>query len=191
MTDVLAGLKAELDGLEPERLNFPDFRRAAILVPLLAAPGGLELLYTVRSGALSNHAGQIAFPGGRLDEGESVVQAALRETFEEIGVRVAPGAVLGTLHEHPSPAKYTVTPIVALLNWPQPLVLSEAEVTETFSVPVEALLKLSPRTEQRSHHGLTRTLHFYEYWDGGQERIIWGLTGNVTKWLLDILRPLV
>ena len=191
MTDVLAGLKAELDGLEPERLNFPDFRRAAILVPLLRSNKGLELLYTVRSAALSNHAGQIAFPGGRLDDGETVIQAALRETYEEIGIRVAPEAILGTLHEHPSPAKYTVTPIVALLDWPQPLTLSEAEVTETFSVPLEALLNLTPRTEQRSHHGFARTLHFYDYWDGTRERIIWGLTGNVTKWLLDVLRPLM
>lgn len=191
MKAVLTALKKALDELEPESLDLPTFRRAAVLVPLLDTPDGLELLYTVRSGNLSNHAGQIAFPGGRLDEGEDVVQAALRETFEEIGVRVAPENVLGTLHEHPSPAKYIVTPVVAVLDWPQPLVLNEAEVTETFSVPLGALLRLTPRTEERSHHGFTRTLHYYDYLETGTEtkRVIWGLTGNVTKWVLEFVRP--
>lgn len=192
MTPAVAGLKRRLDGLERERLDLPDFKRAAVLVPLLETEDGLELLYTVRSGTLSNHAGQIAFPGGRLDDGEDVVTAALRETREEIGVNVSPRDVLGLLHEHPSPAEYVVTPVVARLDWPQPLTLSSSEVADVFSVPLKELLTLTPRTEERRHRSFKRTLHFYDYLqndpEGALERVIWGLTGNVTKWVLDLLR---
>src|SRR5690606_15769393 len=88
----------------PRRMEIEGFRRAAVLVPLLDAPGGVEVLFTVRAAALKSHAGEIAFPGGRLDPGESHLEAALRETQEEVGLVVTPEQVLGRLSDHPSPA---------------------------------------------------------------------------------------
>ena len=190
MRDTLPALKKELERRERIPFYIAGFKRAAVLVPILDAPGGLELLYTVRSSKLSNHAGQISFPGGRLDDGETVNEGAVRETWEEIGVRVDPKNILGHLDDHPSPASYTVTPVVAVLEYPQPLVLNEAEVAEVFTVPVAKLLELEPRSEERQLKQYRRTLHFYDYQDGDNERIIWGLTGNVTKYLLDIIRGL-
>ena len=84
----------------------------------------------MRSSALSNHAGQISFPGGRLEAGENVMQAARRETAEEIGLDIPETSLLGTLHDLPSPARYTVTPVVGVVRWPQPLTLQTAEVAE-------------------------------------------------------------
>lgn len=177
-------LKAAINTREAQAFEMEGFRTAAVLVPLLRAPEGLELLFTVRSGALNNHAGQVAFPGGRVDEGESLWAAARRETFEEVGVEVPEENLLGCLDDHPSPALYTVTPMVALLDWPQKLTLSPAEVETVFTVPLRKLLELKPYTEERQTKRFSRTLHFYPY----GERLIWGLTGNVLKNLLDLLR---
>lgn len=177
-------LKGTLSAYEPKTFEMQGFRAAAVLVPLLRAPAGLELLFTVRSGDLNNHAGQVAFPGGRVDEGESLWEAARRETFEEVGLEVSEERFLGYLDDHPSPARYSVTPHVALLEWPQRLTLNPGEVDTVFTVPLKTLLELKPYTERRSTERFSRTLHFYPY----GERLIWGLTGNVLKNLLDLIR---
>ncbi len=170
---------------------FPDYRRAAVLVPLLQTAGGLELLFTVRSAGLPHHAGQISFPGGRLEPGESLADAARRETLEEVGLDVSETDLLGTLRELPSPARYLVTPVVGLVQWPQPLSLSAAEVDEVFTVPVADLLGLTPNTEVRLLAGQRRTIYSYAHRGPERERLIWGLTGTVVADLLDTLRPLL
>jgi 8-oxo-dGTP pyrophosphatase MutT (NUDIX family) len=165
------------------KLEWPGFRKAAVLVPILKTETGYELLFTVRSAQLSNHAGEISFPGGRIDEGESTHGAARREAFEEIGITVTSENILGFLDDVPSPANYIVTPVVALLEKPLDFTLSQAEVSEIFTADLEALSRLEPRSEERVLYGQHRLIHFYSY----QERLIWGLTGNVVKNLLDIL----
>jgi 8-oxo-dGTP pyrophosphatase MutT (NUDIX family) len=164
-------------------LEWPNFRRAAVLVPILKNGAGFELLFTVRSSRLSSHAGEISFPGGRVDEGESIDEAARREAFEEIGLTVTNDALLGYLDDVPSPAKYIVTPVVAVVEKPLDLTLSQAEVEEVFTADLGILAGLKPRREERILQGHRRSIHFYTY----QERVIWGLTGNVLKNLLDVL----
>jgi len=182
----LVALAGVLKEREQEEMFIEGFSDAAVLFPLLRTASGLEILFTVRSSKLRAHAGQIAFPGGRLDDGEDTIQAARRETFEEIGVEVPEDAVLGFLDEHPSPAKYIVTPVVAVIDWQQSMTLSEAEVEEVFTVPLERLLSLEPRFEERNLQHYKRRLHFYEV----DQYVIWGLTGNLLKNLLDIWRDL-
>ncbi|CAN5907138.1 CoA pyrophosphatase [soil metagenome] len=180
----LATLRAALAARPRETLHLDGFRRAAVLVPVLQGAAGLELLFTVRASGLSSHASQISFPGGRVDAGETVDAAAQRETFEEVGLTVPSSALLGHLDEHPSPARYIVTPVVAALAWPQTLTLNPAEVADTFTVPLDVLLDLEPYTEERQLQQYRRLLHFYPY----QKRLIWGLTGNVLKSVLDLFR---
>lgn len=163
-------------------LEWQGFRSAAILVPILKTATGYELLFTVRSSQLSNHAGEISFPGGRVDEGESLDEAARREAFEEIGLTVTREALLGYLDDVPSPAKYIVTPVVAVIEKPLDLTLSQAEVEEVFTADLDVLRRLEPKKEERILQGHRRLIHFYTY----QERVIWGLTGNVLKNLLDV-----
>ena len=186
--DLFGAVRETLSSRPHEALSFPGFRRAAVLVPLLHAPDGLHLLFTVRSSALSNHAGQIAFPGGRLDAGETLSQAALRETFEETGLSVAEGAILGPLHDQPSPARYLVTPLVAVLPWPQPLRPNPLEVADIFTVPLRELLGLTPRQEARQLEGRRRILNYYTHRGPDGERLIWGLTGNVLADFLSVVR---
>ncbi len=187
---LIAGLRRTLPLRSRETLNFSDFRRAAVLVPMLQTPGGLELLFTVRSSELSNHAGQISFPGGRLEAGESVPEAARRETAEEIGLNVPETSLLGTLHDLPSPARYTVTPVVGVVAWPQSLTLQATEVAEVFTVPLAELLSVTPRQEIRLLEGQRRTIYFYAHQSLTGERLIWGLTGNIVADFLSVVRTL-
>jgi len=175
-------IKTTLSTNATKPLTIEGFRSAAVLVPLMKTTNGLELLFTVRSSKLSSHAGQIAFPGGRLDDGEDFVQAALRESFEEVGIQNSTVEVLGELDQHPSPARYVVTPIVGLVE-PQDLILNEDEVEEVFTVGLDEIKTIVPYSEDRHLNGYSRRLYYYPY----QERIIWGLTGNVIKNLLDVM----
>lgn len=183
-SDWFKQLERALSEHEKRSCGFPELRPAAILVPLLDGPDGVEVLLTVRSNDLENHPGQIAFPGGRVDAGETTVQAALRETQEEVGLDVTETALLGRLCCHPSPAGYCAEPFVARLPWPQPLTLLASEVASTFTVPLNHLLALEPTAREASHRGLVATLHAYQW----KQHSIWGLTGNVLHELLEVIR---
>lgn len=182
--DVFSRLAERLPLLEREALDIPGFRRAAVLVPLLDADAGPSLLFTIRSPSLRSHAGQVAFPGGRLEPGEDSVAAALRETFEEVGLELGRGAVIGELGDHPSPFGFVATPVVARVRWPQPLTPDPDEVAATFEVPLADLLALEPTSEERQLLHYRRRLYSYP-WRGHN---IWGFTGNVVKELLDVVR---
>lgn len=173
----LKGMKLEPCG---ERIT----AHAGILVPILETVTGPELLFTVRARHLRRHPGQIAFPGGHVEPGETLLEAALRETEEEVGVTVAQENVLGRLSSHPSPTGSCATPFVATMAWPQPLTLSEDEVESTFTVPVSDLLQMAPSSQLVHHLGESRLLHSYD-WEDMQ---IWGLTGNVLHELLGAIR---
>ncbi len=178
-------LKQVLASKSRAELSIDGFRKAAVLVPLVKSETGLELLFTVRSKDLAKHSGEISFPGGRLDDGETLIDAAMRETFEEIGVQVASDSVLGFLDDRPSPFEYVVTPVLAILEKPKTLTINTHEVAEVFFVPLHELKSIEPRVEERFIRDHKRQIYFYPY----QDRLIWGLTGNIVKNVLDILYP--
>lgn len=182
-TDIIDALALRLANADGKSLSIAGFRRAAVLVPVLEAEAGAELLFTVRAADLARHAGEIAFPGGRLEPGETVLEAALRETYEEIGLRVRPEDVLGALDDHPSPAGYVATPLVARVPWPQPVKVDPGEVAEVFTVPLAELIATEPETEVRTLEHYRRRLYAYTC----RGRRIWGFTGNVVRDLLRVL----
>lgn len=164
----------------------PDgFRRAGVLVPILWGADGPRLLFTVRSRTLSHHAGQIAFPGGAVEAGETPEEAARREAWEEVGLDVPPSALLGRLRALPSPAGYLATPVVAVLPVPSRLRLQPSEVEEAFTAPLDELIAIRPTTLHRTLRGEAQTLHRYHW----RARDIWGFTGNVVHDLIARLRP--
>lgn len=182
MSTSLAEIASAIEAYDRETLQIVGFRPAAVLVPLVRRNDRLELLFTVRSAELSSHPGQISFPGGGLEPGEGVIDAALRETHEEIGVQLSRAAVIGLLDDLPSPAGYVATPVVAVLESAAEWRANPAEVADMFTAPLEELREIAPSWEERRVQQLRRRIHFYP-WNG---RLIWGFTGNVLKNFLEV-----
>ncbi len=157
---------------------------AAVLVPIVKRADGPTVLLTQRHSGLAKHAGQIAFPGGRMDAGESVVETALRETEEETGLLRSFVKPIGYLDGFLTVTQYLVTPVVALVEEGFQLAPQPSEVDDIFEVPLGFLMDPANRqTQSRDWKGMTR--HFYVYPFG--ERYIWGATAGMIKNLHDRL----
>jgi len=154
-----------------------EIRPAAVLVPIVHREDGLTVLFTRRTAHLNDHAGQISFPGGRAEPGDtSAVQTALRETMEEIGLTPERVEILGELHQYITVTGYRVTPVVGLVTPPLELRLDEFEVAEVFEAPLKFLL--DPANHQRNrviHEGRERLYYAVPY---GQH-YIWGATAGM------------
>lgn len=150
---------------------------AAVLVPLVERPCGLQVLLTQRTDHLHDHAGQISFPGGRAEGGdESLVATALRETREEIGLAEDYIEVVGYLDDYETVTGFRVTPVVSFVAEGFTLALDTFEVAEAFEVPLAYIL--DPANHQtRSHtRGATeRRYYVIEY----ENRYIWGATAGM------------
>lgn len=117
--------------LEPKAL-----KRAAVCVIVTGKGGEAALLLTKRAARLSTHSGQYALPGGRLDEGESALEAARREAREEISLELAPEDFIGRLDDYPTRSGYLITPLVAWIAEDTPLAPNPAEVARIYRVPL-------------------------------------------------------
>jgi 8-oxo-dGTP pyrophosphatase MutT (NUDIX family) len=145
---------------------------AAVLVPITDRPEP-GLILTVRREHLRTHAGQIAFPGGRIDRDETAVAAALREAQEEILLDPAMVDLVGTLDEYRTVTGYVVTPVLGVVAPDLPLQPHEHEVADWFEAPLSFLLDPANQ-HRRSALFQGRTRHYYEIvWN---ERRIWGAT---------------
>jgi len=148
---------------------------AAVLVPITdrARPG---VILTQRTETLRKHAGQVAFPGGRLDPGEDAITAALREAEEEIALPRTAVDVIGTAELYRTGTGYSITPVIAVVPADLPLRASEAEVADLFEVPLDLLLDPANHREGRGMwQGQER--RFYEIpWEN---RRIWGATAGM------------
>lgn len=174
-----------LEGRIRLELNIPNYRKAAVLVALTLEQNPCVLL-TVRSSTLSTHAGQISFPGGRLETGETVLEAALREAWEEVGLRSSEVTVLGLLDDTFTPAGFQVTPILALIPADSTLELN-SEVQQILWVPLEDLRNLQvERLERVGPDGKRHNIYRYLWTDSsGLEHDIWGMTARVLYGLLN------
>jgi 8-oxo-dGTP pyrophosphatase MutT (NUDIX family) len=158
---------------------------AAVLVPVVLRPTEISLLFTQRATGLRSHAGQISFPGGRIDESDgSAVEAALREAEEEIGLDRRLVEPLGFLDAYLSSTGYLVTPVVASVSPDLRLALNPVEVAETFEVPLRFLMDaVNHQIHSREFRGRMRRYYAMPF----GERYIWGVTAGIIRNLYERL----
>lgn len=159
--------------------------RASVLLPLFVQDGEVHLLYTLRSWNLKAHSGQVSFPGGKMDGDEGVIETALRETEEEVGISTQDVEIWSAM----SPVQgrdntMLITPVVGLINDLdiEKLQPNIHEVEEVFSVPMSVFCN----TENHGHlmfNGLPLPLFLY-----GKHKI-WGITGFITHMFLECFLP--
>ena len=171
----------ELSHYQPGSLPVGDRRSAAILVPVFKRAQN-QLLYTMRSQNLNKHAGQISFPGGRVDEGEAPEDAALREAWEEVGLPQKQVELLGEIDECYSPRGFHIRCFVGLCEEFQP-VINTSEVEALVDVSLDELFDEKLHSVQLWKD---RPVHFFNFKNG----TVWGVTGHITYRLREILKQI-
>ena len=152
-------------------------RPAAVLVPLVERPEGHAVLLTRRADHLRDHPGQVCFPGGRVDDTDAgPIEAALRETAEEIGLGRESVEIAGVLDGYETVTGYGVTPVVAFIRPGYDLTLDAFEVAEAFEVPLAFFLdEASRQVHSGMRDGRRRYFYAFEY----ENRYIWGATAGM------------
>ena len=186
--DVLEALGGDhrLNPYFAETLNEREFKPAAVLIPVIEREGRATVLLTRRTDHLSSHSGQIAFPGGKIDPGETPEFAALREAQEEVGLDPDRVELLGTFGTYYSGSGYCVSPVVGMVRGTPELTINKDEVADIFETPLAFLM------DQKSHQVESRTwnkreIQYFtmpytdEAVDPPVERRIWGLTAGIIR----------
>ncbi len=165
--------------LSPERT----LRNAAVLIPVIERPAKASVILTKRSSALKHHPGQIALPGGKVDDADhGAVDAALREACEEIGLERRHADVLGALPPHETVTGFQVTPVLALVAPEFEARPEPGEVAEVFEVPLEHVMNPARfLIESRRWRG-ERRFYFVVPWG---PYYIWGATARILRALAD------
>ncbi len=163
-------------------------RCAAVLLPLVRWQEQWALLFTRRTEAVEHHKGQVSFPGGGCELGESTPEeTALREAGEEIGLSPADVRLLGRLNDVLTITHFRVSPVVGVMPWPYPLFLEQVEVARAFTIPLAWLADQANRDEQPVRIGeVLRPFPVITYhpYDG---ETLWGITARITLNFLSVL----
>ena len=174
-----APLHSDFDlNAQMERPDRP-LRPAAVLIAILEREAGPTVLMTRRSDSLASHTGQIAFPGGRLDAGETAVEAALREAWEEVGLDPELVEVLGVGDGYETGTGFAVTPVVGWLKAEPVLKPSPAEVAEVFEAPWAFLM--DPVNHRRDYYDRDGQPRRWFWAMPYREHYIWGVTAGILR----------
>lgn len=168
--------------------SLPGYMDAAVLVPFVLVDHAWHLLFTRRTNTVSDHKGQVAFPGGARDSDDySPIDTALRETYEEIGIEREKILPISALPVMPTITHYYITPIIAFVDWPVKIKLAEEEVERVFTIPLEWLADPTHHAH-RMYEGpgnIRREVIFYDQYDG---EIVWGITAAITQCVIGKLK---
>jgi 8-oxo-dGTP pyrophosphatase MutT (NUDIX family) len=178
-------LRQVLASRQKAKLSGIGLTEAAVLVPVFDRAGEYHILFTQRSNRVLHHKGQISFPGGARSEADiSLLDTALRESWEEIGLEAKDVKILGELDDTPTTtSSFNISPFVAFIPYPYQFTLNPYEINEVFSVPVSALLRRANKKEEYSTFGNEVFVDYsYEY----EGRVIWGATAQIVQQFLDV-----
>ena len=185
--DLVAVTRARLEGRRRRVVPPGPLVRAAVLVPIVDR-GEACLVFAQRTDRVGHHAGQISFPGGRIDpEDADDLAAALREAHEEVGLEPARVEPLGLLDDTETVAtQFVITPFVGVVRGPVVWQPDGEEIEKVIEVPVSALLERGCfRVERWERDGVARDVYFYDY----RGDTIWGATARILKQYLDLVAP--
>jgi 8-oxo-dGTP pyrophosphatase MutT (NUDIX family) len=190
MSDDLTGrIEALLKARTKNIIADWEMKPSSVLVPLYIKEGEYHMLFTRRTDHLRNHPGQISFPGGRWEESDSsLLETALREAEEEIGLLREHVTLLGELDDMITVTQYRISPFVALIPYPYEFRLNEYEIERLIEVPVRQLLDPSI-LEVRIRTFFKSDINVY-YYNIGPEPI-WGATARIVKHFLEIAFPVL
>lgn len=171
----------DLQRAPPQKVLKP----AAVLIPIVQHEAGATVLLTQRNATLSAHAGQIAFPGGKVDAGDAFSPlTALREAREEIGLMSHDVQLLGSMHSYATGSGYEITPVVGVVQPPLSLSANPDEVSEIFEVPLKFLMNGENYQKlELDRNGIKRQAYAIPY----KTHYIWGVTAGILKTLYESL----
>jgi 8-oxo-dGTP pyrophosphatase MutT (NUDIX family) len=183
--DFMRTLREDLSRRERRVIEHLPFAHAAVLVPLFRKGKDCHLLFTKRTHQVKYHKGEISFPGGTFDKEDlELQQTALREAFEEIGLKENDIQILGVLDDIVTITEFIVTPFVGLFPYPYPFKVSPIEIAELIEVPLSSLLDEKCFGEREILQGEKRRI-VYTYQYGNHT--IWGATALILKQFLDLI----
>lgn len=158
-------------------------KHAAVLIGLIEREGSVNVILTKRTEALNNHSGQVAFPGGRIDDDDASPEAAaLREAWEEIGLDINEVEIMGRLPDYYTGSGYRVAPVIGFVREGADFEINPDEVDYIFEVPLAFLMDVANHTTT-SRMWKERERFFYEM--PYQEHYIWGVTAGMIRVLYD------
>lgn len=162
---------------EDKKLNSDSYTPASVLIPLYEKNGATHVLFTKRTDKVRDHKGQISFPGGKFDsEDINLEKTALRETFEEVGIKEKDVTVIGKINNMITITNYIVSPFVGYFNYPYVFNVNHDEIAELIEVPLFHLFdKKNFKAEERRFLGINHKIYYFYY----KEYVIWGVTGKI------------
>ncbi len=178
-----------LNGREPENIHDGPYshRHAGVLIPLLEDKGIYKILFTKRTDMVEEHKGQISFPGGSVDkEDSSVLETALRESEEEIGLLKGDVDILGRIDDTVTVASdFIVRPYVGFVPFPYDFVINTREVERIITVPIDVFQPKNSETNIYAVESEGKTYHTKAYEYNGD--VIWGATARMIENLMGII----
>jgi 8-oxo-dGTP pyrophosphatase MutT (NUDIX family) len=160
------------------------FTPSAVLIPIFYKNAEPYMLLTLRTETVASHKGQISFPGGAHENGDrDLLATALRETFEEVGIRPEDVEVLGELDDLLAVTNFVVTPFVGVFPYPYDFKVSDDEIAELIEIPLSFFINPNNRrAEERMYRGRKVTVYFYDY----GKYTVWGVTARIIKGFVDL-----
>jgi 8-oxo-dGTP pyrophosphatase MutT (NUDIX family) len=179
-------LKKILSQRKKKHITNKSRTQSAVLIPFYTKDDQYYVVFIKRTDTVKYHKGQISFPGGSRDKlDETLLQTAIRESYEEIGLRRKDIEIIGELDDElTTTSNFIVTPFVSIIPYPYGFKTNKSEVAEIIEVPLKELLETNgTRGSIEILNGKTIDSYIYEY----QGKIIWGATARILKKLLDII----